>query len=95
MTRESQTLDMTVRLQPEIEEKLAQEARERGQSLDELWASIASEWLRKRDLERREDEEDIKHALEVLRTSNPAERLTSEQVMAELGITREEVDNAR
>jgi len=51
--------------------------------------------LRKPELERREDEEDVREALEVLRTSNPAERLTSEQVMAELGITREEVDNAR
>lgn len=86
---------MTVRLQPEIEEKLAQEARERGQSLDELCASIASEWLRKRELERREDEENVREALEVLRHDKPEERLTLEQVMVELGITREEIDRAR
>ncbi len=86
---------MTVQLQPEIEEKLAQEARESGQSLDELLAFIANEWLRGRELERREDEDDVREALEVLRLENPGERLTSEQVMAELGITREEIERAR
>lgn len=86
---------MTVQLRPELEEKLAHEARESGQSLDELFASIAAEWLRKRELERREDEEDVREALEVLRDSKPEERLTTEQVMAELGVTREEIELAR
>ncbi len=77
---------MTVRLQPEIEEKLAQEARERGQSLDELWSSIANEWLRKRELERREDEEDVREALEILRTEDPAERASWAQLKSELNL---------
>lgn len=86
---------MTIQLRPEIEEKLAQEARESGRTLDELLAFIANEWLRGRELERREDEDDIREALEVLRTEKPEERLTLEQMMAELGITREEINCAR
>ena len=77
---------MTVQLQPEIEEKLAHEARQSGQSLDELFASIAAEWLRKRELQRREDEEDVREALEVLRTENPSERVSWEQLKSELNL---------
>lgn len=95
MIREPQTVAMTVQLQPELEEKLAHEARESGRPLDELFAFIAAEWLHGRELERHDNEDDVRQALEVLRTANPAERFTSEQVMAELGITREEIEFAR
>lgn len=77
---------MTIQLRPEIEAKLAQEARESGQSLDELFASITSEWLRKRELERREDEDDIREALEVLRYDKPEERVSWEQLKRELNL---------
>lgn len=86
---------MTVQLPPETEEQLALEARESGRTLDELFASIADEWLRRRALERAEDEEDIREAREILRTTRPEDWLTTEQVMAELGITREEIERAR
>lgn len=86
---------MTVQLPPETEERLALEARESGRTLDELFVSIAEEWLRRRALERAEDEEDIREAQEVLRNTRPEDWLTTEQVMAELGITREEIERAR
>lgn len=85
---------MTVQLRPDIEQKLALEARDSGQTLDELFALIADEWLRRRALERREDEEDIREAQEIMRNTRPEDWRTMEQVMAELSITQEEVDNA-
>lgn len=77
---------MTIQLRPEIEAKLAQEARDIGQSLDELFASIAGEWLRRRELQRREDEDDVREALEVLRSSKPEERVSWEQLKRELNL---------
>ena len=86
---------MTVQLRPEVESQLEQEARESGQSLDDLFASIADEYLRRRAIERAEDEEDLRVGLEVLATSDPSQRLTTEQVMADLGLSHKEVEHAR
>jgi|GEM_PF-5396639 len=66
------------RVLPEVESTLHALATQSGRSVDELASDALADKL--------EDWQDYLEAVEILRTENPAERITSAQLRAELGM---------